>query len=344
MTTGSVLFQVFTLDYDLSEKPVILPAPVREIPLAALDLEDHTFVFSPPGDLSRLQDSLKEVGLLNPPWMRAVAGGRFQAVAGFKRLLAAVGLGWEKVTARILPPEASKAQCLLVCLYDNAFTRDFGILEQAQLASGLLEHWNRETVIEKFLPCLGLAPSGTILERLLALASLEEPLRQLAARGRLALPAVALLASWDRADREAAAPFLEQLPLSQSKQEEFLEGLDLLARREGVRPAGILSREEFRLALQEDRGAPQVRAAALRLLLQNLVSPRFTKAREAFQAGLQRLGLRHHPRFRLQPPPALEGPDFHLEIKFRDAGELQKILEDLIRLAQEEEFTALTRI
>jgi hypothetical protein len=40
----------------------------------------------------------------------------------------------------------------------------------------------------------------------------------------------------------------------------------------------------------------------------------------------------------------LEGPDFHLEIKFRDAGELHKILEDLIRLAQEEEFTALTRI
>jgi ParB-like chromosome segregation protein Spo0J len=332
------------LDFDLSEKPVILPAPLREVPLAALDLEDHTFVFSPPGDLSRLQDSLKEVGLLNPPWLRAVAGERFQAVAGFKRLAAATRLGWKEITARILPPGAANAQCLLVCLYDNAFTREFAILEQALLASRLLEHWNRETVIEKFLPCLGLAPSGTILERLLALASLEEPLRQLAARGRLALSAAALLAAWDRPDRDAAAPFLEKLPLSQSKQEEFLEGLDLLARREGVRPAGILSREEFQLLLQEDRGAPQVRAAALRLLLQNLVSPRFAAALESFQTGLQRLGLRHHPRFRLQPPPALEGPDFHLEIKFRDAGELHKILEDLIRLAQEEEFTALTRI
>lgn len=344
MATGSVLFQVFTLDFDLSEKPVVLPAPIREVSLAALDLEDHTFVFSPPGDLSRLQDSLKEVGLLNPPWLRAVAGERFQTVAGFKRLAAATRLGWEEITARILPPEAANTQCLLVCLYDNAFTREFGILEQALLASRLLEHWSRKTVVEKFLPCLGLAPSGTILERLQALASLEEPLRQLAARGRLALSAAALLAVWDRADREAAAPFLEKLPLSQSKQEEFLEGLDLLAHREGIRPAVILSREEFQLMLREDRGAPQERAAALRLLLQNLVSPRFSAALESFQAGLQRLGIRHHPRFRLQPPPALEGPDFHLEIKFRDAGELHKILEDLIRLAQEEEFTALTRI
>jgi len=312
--------------------------------LAAVDLEDHTFVFSSFGDLSRLQDSLREVGLLNPPWLRAVAGERFQAVAGYKRLLAAVRLGWQEITARILPPEAADAQCLLVCLYDNAFTRDFGTLEQVLLASRLLEHWDRETVIHKFLPCLGLAPSGTILERLQALASLEEPLRQLAARGRLALPAASFLAAWDRADRDAARPFLEKLPLSQSKQEEFLEGLDLVARREGVRPARILSREEFQFLLQEDRGVPQVRAAALRLLLQNLVSPRFTKALEAFQTGLQRLGIRHHPRFRLQPPPALEGPDFHLEIKFRDAGELQKILEDLVRLAREEEFTALTRI
>ena len=60
-----------------------------------------------------------------------------------------------------------------------------------------------------------------------------------------------------------------------------------------------------------------------------------TESLISVQAGLQRLGLRHHPRVRLQPPPALEGPDFHLEIKFRDAGELQQLLDELIRLARE---------
>jgi hypothetical protein len=59
---------------------------------------------------------------------------------------------------------------------------------------------------------------------------------------------------------------------------------------------------------------------------------------------LQRLGLRHHHRLRLQPPPALEGPDFHLEIRFHDAAELQRLLDELVRLVQEEEFTSLTRI
>ncbi|MBI4795978.1 MAG: ParB N-terminal domain-containing protein [Deltaproteobacteria bacterium] len=312
--------------------------------MSALDLEDRSFVFSPPGDLTRLQDSIREVGMLNPPWLRSITDRQWQVVSGFKRLLAAARLGWEQVTARVLPGDTPEARCLLIHLHDNAFNQDFNHQERALLAVRLLKHWDGETVIQKFLPCLGLAPSFALLERLQALASLDEPLQQLAAQGRLALPAAPLLAAWEREDRDAVTPFLERLPLSQSKQEEFLQGLDLLARRGGTRPAAILSREEFRRHLQEDSGTPQALAAAARRLLQRLVSPRFSAALEAFQAGLQRLGLRHHPRVRLQPPPALEGPDFHLEIKFRDAGELQKLLDELARLVREEEFNTLTRI
>lgn len=323
---------------------MIADAPLQEVPLTALDLEDRTFALSPPGDLSRLRASLEEVGLLNPPWLRVIKGESFQVVTGLKRVLAVSQLGWRQVTARVLPEDTPETRCLLIHLHDNALNRSFNPLEQALLTSRLLKHWERQTVMQKFLPCLGLAPSFAILERLQALAALEEPFKQLAARGRLALTAAALLAAWDPVDREAVTPFLEQLPLSQSKQEEFLQGLELLARREGTPPAAILSREEFRRHLEEGRGTPQTRAAALRLQLQKLVTPRFLAVQEAFQSGLQRLGLRHHPRFRLQPPPALEGPDFHLEVKFQDAGELQQLLDELLRLAREEEFAALTRI
>lgn len=321
---------------------MITSASLQEMPLAALDWEDHTFVFSPPPDLSRLQASIQEVGLLNPPWVRSLNGDRFQVVTGWKRLLAAARLGWEQVTARVLPGDTPEASGLLVHLHDNALSRGFNPLEQARLAARLQQHWDRQTVMQRFLPCLGLAPSLTLLERLLALAALEEPWQQLAAQGRLSLPAARMLASWESQDRKAAAPFLEELPLSQSKQEEFLQGLELLARRQGAAPAEILSREEFRQYLQEEAGPPPARAAALRLLLQKLVSPRLAAAQQGFQTGLQRLGLRHHPRLRLQPPPAFEGPDFHLEVRFRDAGELQELLEELSRLAREEEFSGLT--
>ncbi len=323
---------------------MIIAASLQEIPLTALDLEDHTFVFSPPDDLTRVQASIREVGLLNPPWVRAITGRGWQVVTGCKRLTAVARLGREQVTVRVLPGDTPDAQCLLIHLYDNAFTRGFNPLEQALLASRLLEHWDRQTVVQKFLPCLGLAPSFTLLRRLLAVAALERRLQQLAARGRLSLSAAGVLASWDPEDREAVTPFLEELPLSQSKQEEFLQGLDLLARREVIPPAAILAREELRGPLQEHAATPQEKAATVRLLLQKLVSPSFSAAQEGFQTGLQRLGLGNHPRLRLQPPPAFEGPDFHLEIKFQDAAELQKLLEDLIRLVRGKEFAALTRI
>jgi hypothetical protein len=67
-------------------------------------------------------------------------------------------------------------------------------------------------------------------------------------------------------------------------------------------------------------------------------------AQEAFQNALGRLGLRQHPRLRLQPPPAFEGPDFHLEVKFRDAEELKRLLEEIARFTDKEEFSALTRL
>jgi hypothetical protein len=229
-------------------------------------------------------------------------------------------------------------------LHDNAWARPFNPLEQALLAKSLEKIWERQTVAARFLPLLGLPPSLALLERLLALARLEEPLRQLAARGRLSLPGAAVLASWRPEDRTAAVSFLEKLPWSHSKQEEFLQGINLLARRENRSPEEILSREELQGHLTGKGATPQVQAAAARDLLQKWVSPRFSAARETFQKGLRRLGLMSHPRLRLQPPPALEGPDFHLEIKFKDAEELQHLLVDLLLLSREEDFEALTRI
>ena len=213
------------------------PIPFREIPLAAVDLEDHTFVVSGDFDLTRLLVSMREVGLLNPPWLRA-RGDRWQVVAGFKRLMAAARLGWETLPARTLPAAAPESHCLLVALYDNAFTRGFNLLEQAILARRLLAYWDRATVAAKFLPYLGLPPSPALLARLLQVNSLEPPFLELCARGRLALTAGAALAEWPEADRAAAWPFLAGLPFSQSKQEQFLEDVEILARRERRRPPG----------------------------------------------------------------------------------------------------------
>jgi ParB-like chromosome segregation protein Spo0J len=316
----------------------------QEIPLNAVDLGEHPLMVSPPPDLSRLRAAIQEVGLLSPVWLRTAAGERWQLVTGLKRLLALKQLGWPRVPARVLPAGTPDSHCLLIALYDNALTRGFNPLEQALYAARLLNHWDRPTVVAKFLPYLGLPASFAHLDRLLALTILEDPFKQLSAQGRLALSAAALLAQWEREDRMAALPFLVEMHWSQSKQEEFLEFLSLLSRRDDQSPAAILARQELQEYLKADRGSPAERAEAVRRVLKRSFYPRLNAAQEAFQAALNRLGLGRHPRFRLKAPPAFEGPDFQLELKFRDAPELRSLLEELAHLVAQEEFSNLTRL
>ena len=322
-----------------------IPIRLQDLPLARIDAEESVFTTETNPALERLTNSLQEIGLLNPPWLKPQPGHRrWQVVTGTRRLQAAARLGWGEVTVRLVPEDTSDFSCLLVHLFDNAFTRGFNLKEQAALAARLLKHCDRQTVASRYLPYLGLPPSGAHLERLLKVAGLEASWQDLAAQGRLALTAGALLAAWNPEARTAAWPFLEALRLSQSKQEEFLEQVALLARREGLTPAGVLAREELQRALNDPDRTPPERLAAVRQQLYRWVYPRLSAAREAFETALGRLGLKRHPRLRLQPPPAFEGPDFHLEIKFRDTPELQQLLADLTRLTRPPDFDDLTRL
>ena len=142
----------------------------------------------------------------------------------------------------------------------------------------------------------------------------------------------------------AALSFVTGLPFSQSKQEQFLEDVELLARRLNTSPWEILSQKQLRQPLDDPALTPLERAEAVRRLLKGWVNPRLNAALTAFQQALGRLGLKGHPRVRLQPPPVFEGPDFHLEIKFRDSPELEGLLAEIARLSAEQEFSDLTRL
>ena len=322
-----------------------IPIRLQEVPLAQIDLAEAAPEMAVAPALDRLAASLLAVGLINPPWLKPQPGGdRFGVVTGARRLQASADLGWQEITVRLVPADTPDLHCLLVHVMDNAFTRGFNLREQADLAVRLLSHADRETVAAKYLPYLGLPPSQAHLSRLIKTASLEAPWQQLAASGRLALTAAARLADWDPEARAAAWPFWDSLRLSQSKQEELLDQVAILARREGLSPAAVLAQDELRRTLTEPDRTPQERAQAVRRHLYAQVYPRLSAAREAFETALARLGWKRSPRLRLHPPAVFEGPDYLLEIKFRDAPELQQLLAEIARLTQAEGFDDLTCI
>lgn len=318
-------------------------AQVVEVPLAQISLDVSLLEMDPA--VERLKKSLREVGLLNPPWLRRQPGEqRWRVVTGAKRLQAAANLGWQNIKAHVLPTNAPELSCLLVHLIDNAYTRGFNLWEQATLAARLVKHCDADRVATTYLPYLGLPPSPAFLTRLLKVARLQPPWPGLVSQGRLALTTAAELSEWSPEDQASAWPFLHGLQLSQSKQEEFLEQVKILARREGISVAAVLGRDELRRIMADPDRTPAEKTEVLRQILFRWCHPRLSAAREAFGMALGRSGMKRHSRLRLQPPLAFEGPDFHLEIKFRDALELQKLLEEITRLTQQEEFVRLTSI
>lgn len=319
----------------------MVPPPVMEIDPAQVDLQEHPFKVPEAGKSALLKESLAAVGLLSSPRVKPRADGRFQVVTGFWRLKAVLSLGWPRVEAVILEENLPEVQELLLYLHDNAFSRPFTPLEQALLARKLSAHWPEETVRRTFLPLLGLPPALGFLKRLLAVATLEDSWQGLVGEGRLALSTGARLAAWSPKDRLAAWPFLADLPWTQSQQEELLEGVEILARREGGSPARIFSREELREALRNPGSQPRERLEEIRRLLKRWLSPRLVRTEEAFTAALADLGLKNHPRLRVVPPPAFEGRDFRFEIKFQDGAELEQHLKEIGRLTADPRFSRL---
>ena len=117
-----------------------IPIRLQEVPLAQIDLPEAAAEMAAAPDLDRLAASLLAVGLINPPWLKPQPGGhRFGVVTGARRLQAAADLGWQEITVRLVPADTPDFYCLLVHVMDNAFTREFNLREQADLAVRLLE-------------------------------------------------------------------------------------------------------------------------------------------------------------------------------------------------------------
>ena len=81
-----------------------IPIRLQEVPLALIDLPETGAGMGTAADMERLKESLKAVGLINPPWLQPQPGGhRFRVVTGARRLQAAADLQWQDIMVRLVP-------------------------------------------------------------------------------------------------------------------------------------------------------------------------------------------------------------------------------------------------
>lgn len=72
---------------------------LKEIEVSSIEVGDR--VRKDLGDIEELARNIKDIGLLNPITVREIGNGKYDLVAGERRLEACKVLGWERIRATV---------------------------------------------------------------------------------------------------------------------------------------------------------------------------------------------------------------------------------------------------
>ena len=104
---------------------------VRQIPIESIDNNPYqTRSYMPDHSLTELADSIKEAGVIEPLIVRAGEGGRFQLIAGHRRLAASKKAG--KTTVPVMVVQVSNEKAMEMTIIENLQREDLNPLDQAE--------------------------------------------------------------------------------------------------------------------------------------------------------------------------------------------------------------------
>ncbi len=155
-------------------------ASPRELPLDAL----QTGKYQPrtrmdEGSLAELAESIRSQGVMQPVLVRAIDGGRYEIIAGERRVRAAAiaGLAVVPVLVRDVPDESAAVMALI----ENIQREDLNPLEEAQGVQRLIDEFH--LTHEDAAAAIGRSRSAT--SNLLRLLNLAKPVRTMLIAGDL---------------------------------------------------------------------------------------------------------------------------------------------------------------
>jgi ParB family transcriptional regulator, chromosome partitioning protein len=202
--------------------------------------------------IAELSDSLKQHGMIQPLVVRRT-GGRYQLIAGERRLRAAIKAGWQQVPAQVR--EADDRQMCEVAIVENLQRKDLNALEKALSFQQYLERYG---VTQEELAGRLKIDRSTIAN-LIRLLELPEAIQQSIRTGGLSQGhARALLPLGDEREQLAFCRRIQDESLSVRATEEMVQQAIHHADHE---PLAVLGAEAPRAAIPSRRGKQH--AAAL---------------------------------------------------------------------------------
>jgi len=258
----------------------------EKLDIKEIFLKDERFRTSYHFSPEKLKHSLKVVGLLNPPLV-ALRNNRFILVSGWKRVLACAELSFSPVPV-LITEEKDDLKTFLMAFYENLATREFSLLEKAEILTRLKRFGEDEKrITQHYLPLLDTPATLAYLDTYLAFSQFEPEVKKAIHEKRMSFLSVKPLVEFSSQEREWLLPLL--LPLGQNKHREMLEDILEVSKKNDTPVQQILFSPEIR-AIQESKTlTPLQKADRTLLLLRKKRYPALSSMQDSFESLLRKM-------------------------------------------------------
>lgn len=298
--------------------------------LSEINFKDRSYPFSFGATPQNLIESIKQVGLLQPPLLQAAATG-YKIVCGRRRLEVLRQSGASDVEVKFwVAPEGQFKKLFHRALWENLAQREFNPVETADIYNRALEVFSKDELRCELRPALKIPDRERFHKRYQTIAGFSPELRELVAAGIIDPESVDLINEWGDTELAALMALIAETGLRRNKLREVINRLEDLARRDRVSPCEPLARAG--VAVRDVEG--RIEISALRSQLQEQLYPHLTTARKNFAEKLEKLSL--PADISLAAPPDFEGGEFRLSFSFSDRRQWQGACKKLNSIAGED--------
>jgi ParB family chromosome partitioning protein len=284
-------------------------------------------------DLDVLCESIRKVGLINPPLVARNQEGSFDVVSGFRRILALKALGERNAFCHdVTTALASPLERLLAAFYENLATRKFNDMEKAILLHKLQAHVATEEILASFMPLLSLPSHEGTLKFYLKLLHLEESVQRAIGREEISIKVARALVEMEKDSQQVLFQWIILLKYNLNQQLKFVEYIEDIRMRETLAAPELLTEESFLKVMENPRlNNPQKGKAVLETLRLRRF-PRLAQAQHAVESALSAISLPREASIHYDP--CLENPYYRLEINFKHGKDLKHAISRLHALPE----------
>ena len=305
------------------------------IPVPSIDLTSESsdsYIVTFPRDWSPVRESMHVLGcMLQPPVLVPGYGQNiYHVVCGYKRIRAAIDLGWENIEARVLDLEQyTRAEIFKISVADNMFSGGLNPVEKSIALHRFQSITGQHGVsqLENLCLLLGIPPSEEVINQYLALDQLGNGMKMALAKGDLTINQAQLFLQLNEDDRNAVFSIVNSLKCNSNEIRIIVEGFQEIAKKRGTTESEITRDLEIIKICSGMEISARERTIKLMDHLHGLRYPYRTRFENEFEAERKKMHLPNYVQ--ITPSPYFEGNWLCMSAKFSNPSQSEELIRKL---------------